>query len=100
LLAACGLAACDARVHDQQTRSTLDSTRMSSPTIAEVLDAHTPALMAISGVQGTGIGEQDGKPCIIVFVRKRDARLKREIPARLDGYAVRIDEVGEVRPVK
>ena len=73
---------------------------MSSPTIAEVLDARTPELMAIAGVQGTGIGEQDGKPCIIVFVRTKDARLEREIPARLDGYPVRIDEVGDVRPLK
>src|SRR5512139_2872848 len=95
-LAVCGLAACDARVHDQESRSGLDSTRMSSPPITEVLDAHTPALMAIPGVVGTAIGEQEGKPCIIVLVRKKHARLERDIPDRLDGYPVRIDEVGEV----
>ena len=73
---------------------------MSAPTITDVLNAQTPALMAIPGVVGTGLGEEKGAPCIIIFVRKKDARLKRELPKQLGGYPVRVDEVGEIRPLR
>jgi hypothetical protein len=68
--------------------------------INDVLQAHTSSLMAIPGVVGTGVGELKGKPCILVFVRKLDATLKRELPKELEGHPVEIEEVGEVRPVR
>lgn len=68
--------------------------------INDVLETHAAELMAIPGVVGTGIGEEKGKPCILVLVRKKDDRLRRQIPTQLDGYPIRIDEVGEVRPVE
>ena len=61
---------------------------------------HTATLMAIPGVVGTASGEQAGKPCILVFVSRKSTGLLRKIPARLDGYPVRVDEIGDIRPLK
>ncbi len=47
-------------------------------------------------VIGTGIAECDGHPCLNVFVSAPDAAHGR-IPDSLDGYAVRIVVVGDVR---
>lgn len=69
------------------------------PTITQVQERNTPALMGISGVVGTGVGEQAGRPCIIVFVKAKDESLEARIPAVLEGYPVRIEEVGEIRPI-
>ncbi len=60
---------------------------------------HTPALMAISGVVGTAQGEENGKPCVVVYVKKLDARIRREMPSMLDGYPVRIEASGEIGPL-
>jgi len=38
-----------------------------------------------------------GKPCIMVFVAKKDAEALRRIPASLDGYPVRVEASGEFR---
>jgi hypothetical protein len=67
------------------------------PDIGEVLKRHTPALLSIDGVVGTGEGEQDGAPCILVLVKRRTPELERAIPSSLEGYPVRIQAVGEVR---
>jgi hypothetical protein len=91
------LVTCDGRAPERVNPSSEDSTHMSS--ITDVLEAHTAELMAIPGVVGTGIGEEDGEPCILVLVAKKDERLRRQIPTRLGGFRVRIDETGEVRPV-
>jgi hypothetical protein len=74
-----------------------DSPPMTSRTIEQVLAAHTPELMAIAGVVGTGIGAEGDRPCLIVFVAKREPRLAREIPAAIEGFPVKIEEVGTVR---
>lgn len=73
---------------------------MTSSDIADVLARHTPELMAIPGVVGTGQGLQDDRPCIIVFVEEKTDELVREIPTTLEGWPVRVDEVGEIRPLK
>ncbi len=72
---------------------------MSRPTIEQALERHAQELMQIAGVVGTGIGESDGRPCIIVLVSRRTRALERAIPSAIDGYPVRIDEVGEIRPL-
>jgi len=71
---------------------------MNRPPIDQVLQVHTGTLMAVPGVIGTGEGEHQGTPCILVFVRRRTAELERAIPSSLDGYPVRLKETGEVRP--
>ena len=52
-----------------------------------------------SGVVGTGEGRCEGKPCIKVFVIKKTSDLDEKIPKNLDGYAVIIEEIGEIKPL-
>ena len=73
---------------------------MTAPSIETVLERHTPYLMSIPGVVGTAQGEENGAPCIIVFVKEKDAAIERAIPATLEGYPVRIEAVGEIRPIR
>jgi hypothetical protein len=54
-------------------------------------------VMALPGVVGVAIGQCDGEPCIKVLVAARTADLAGKIPARFKGYAVAIDETGELR---
>lgn len=64
--------------------------------IEQVQAAHEAAWLALPQVIGTGIAECDGHPCLNVFVSAPDAAHGR-IPDSLDGYAVRIVVVGDVR---
>ena len=68
--------------------------------IEDVLRDHTPDLMARPGVVGTAQGEDGGRPCIIVFVAKTTEALAKSIPREIEGYPVRIDETGEIRPLR
>ncbi len=68
-------------------------------TIEAVLKQHTDSLMSLSGVVGTAQGECAGKPCIRVFVVKKSADLLKQIPTVIEGYAVEVQETGEIRAV-
>ena len=46
------------------------------PPLADVLRQHTPSLLAISGVVGTGEGRSDGQPVFVVIVVRRTADLE------------------------
>jgi len=94
------LAGCERKAQDNFGGSDPDSTSMTASSIEIVLARHTPKLMSIPGVVGTAQGEDEGKPCILVFVKEKDERIRREIPSTLEGYPVRIDEVGEIRPIR
>lgn len=71
---------------------------MTSKTIEAVLAAHTDSLMAIPGVVGTAIGRCDEAPCIRVFLAKPSAAARRRIPEALEGYAVKVEVTGPIRP--
>jgi len=74
-------------------------TPMNRPPIEQVLQAHATELMAQPGVVGVYQGAlADGSPCIGVMVIKKTAELEKKIPRTLEGYPVRIDETGEIRP--
>jgi hypothetical protein len=74
-------------------------TPMNRRPIEQVLQAHTTELMAEPGVVGVYQGAlADGSPCIGVMVVKKSAELEKKIPRTLEGYPVRIDETGEIRP--
>jgi len=64
--------------------------------IAEVLRDHTPELMALPGVIGTGEGAKDGKPVILVIVAAGSNAGSR-IPHEIEGYPVVLQETGPVR---
>jgi len=69
---------------------------MSQRAIADVLRDHTPELMTIPGVIGTGEGAKDGRPVILVIVA-RGSGAGRRIPSRIEGYSVVLQETGPVR---
>jgi hypothetical protein len=70
---------------------------MTARSISEVLKSHTPELMAIPGVVGTGEGAASGGPVIFVLVSRRTPEAESHVPKRLEGYPVEIRVVGEVR---
>ena len=73
-----------------------------SPTrpIENVLRDHTAELMAIPGVVGVyQAALDDGTPCIKVMVVKKTRALAARIPNELEGYPVRIDVTGVIRPL-
>lgn len=66
-------------------------------TIEQVQHEQGSRLMDIPGVVGTGVGQCDGQPCIVVFVREDSPALRRAVPTQLGGYPVRIEVTGEIR---
>ena len=69
-------------------------------TIAEVLETHTPALMARPEVVGTGIGECEGRPCIKVFVVEKTAELQSQVGEEIEGFPVELVESGRIRALE
>lgn len=67
--------------------------------IKEVLRAHTGELMSLPGVVGTAQGLCADRPCIKVYVIKKNAELGQRIPDTIEGYPVTIEETGEFRPL-
>lgn len=69
--------------------------------IEAVLAAHTPELMAMTGVVGTYMGAlDDGTLVIKVMVVEATAELRQRIPEQLEGYPVIIEATGEIRPLE
>src|SRR5207249_11999625 len=54
--------------------------------------------MALPGVVGTAIGLCDGVACIRVFLADSSAAARGRIPAQLDGYSVKVEVTGPIRP--
>jgi hypothetical protein len=70
---------------------------LSGVTVSEVKDKCTAELMVIKGVVGVGIGEQNGLPCIKVFLENGSAELKVKIPKTLEGYRVVTEVTGPIK---
>ena len=92
LVVAAALASCARRDHREETQA------VTSKTIEAVLAAHTNSLMALPGVVGTAIGLCDGAPCIRVFLADSGAAARRRIPTQLEGYPVKVEVTGPIRP--
>jgi hypothetical protein len=67
-------------------------------TIEQTLAEHVDSLMAIPGVVGTAIGRCGGLPCIRVFLANTNPVTRARIPSELDGYPVRAEVTGPIRP--
>ena len=68
--------------------------------INTVKEAHTSELMKLPGVVGVYVGSTDeGQMYIGVMVKKKTPELEQQIPRSLEGYAVRIEETGEIKPM-
>ncbi len=88
---ALSVAGCHTRRHEEPV------TASASRPLTEVLAAHTPELMKLSGVVGTAESRlDDGRPCILVMVIRLTPELRSRIPGRLEGWPVRIDETGRI----
>jgi hypothetical protein len=65
--------------------------------ISAVKDLATPGLMAIPGVVGVGVTEDDDGPAILILVKELTSELKLRLPSTLVGYRVIVEAVGEIR---
>lgn len=65
-----------------------------------VLAAHEKEWMAIPGVVGVYVGMlDDGKsPCLKIMLARRTPEAD-QIPAQIDGFPVRVEVTGEIRPL-
>jgi len=67
----------------------------------EVLDGHASRLMKIDGVVGVYAGAlPDGAPCLVIMLRDDGPEKRGELPGELEGYPVRLEVGGEIRPLK
>lgn len=73
---------------------------MTAVPLAEVLRRHTPELLAIPGVNGTGEGREGGVPVLVVFVERTTTELEARIPKSIEGHPVVIREIGRVTPYR
>lgn len=66
-----------------------------------VLNDHDEKLMAMPGVVGVYVGllEDDKTPCLKVMLVRKDTKLESQIPSMLEGYPVRTEVTGEIRPL-
>jgi len=71
---------------------------MPSKSIQEVLRDHTPELLRIPGVVGTGQGERNGRPTLMVMLNHpADSTVTRLLPRVIEGYPVEVRVVGDVK---
>ena len=63
--------------------------------IEQIKAKHEARLLSVEGVEGVGIGEDNGKPVIKVYVTKKTKAVHENIPERLDGYPVVMEVTGE-----
>jgi hypothetical protein len=64
-------------------------------TIEQVKDQHVTELMSIEGIEGVGIGEEEDRPVIKIYVSNASRELRQQVPTELEGYPVRIEVTGE-----
>lgn len=69
--------------------------------LSDVLKDNAGRLMKIEGVVGVYEGLLDnGEQCITVMVKSDRPGLKDEIPSAIEGYPVRLEIGGEIRPMR
>lgn len=68
--------------------------------INTVMEAHTEELMAIKGVVGVAIGEnEEKKPCIMILVLEATDEILDKLPKEIEGHPVCPFESGEIKPL-
>lgn len=86
---------------DNRTGSGSEETMKPKRTIVEVLNDHSDTLMAVEGVVGVFSGlTGQGEPCIVVMAKEETPLIRRSIPAKIEGYTVRVEYGGEIRPLR
>ena len=69
---------------------------MPRKTIETVLKEHRQRLLSLHGVVGVAIGsQQEGEPCIVVYISEKTSDVLGRCPAVLEGYDVVVEESGD-----
>lgn len=77
-----------------------DNTKMQKKPIEKVIKENKGKLLAIPGVQGFYQGQmEDGSDCIVIMVDSLTKENEKVIPDSLDGYPVRTEEGGQIKPL-
>ncbi len=63
--------------------------------VEDVQRRHSDELMSIDGVEGVGVGEDDGEPTINVYVGRMSTALTEAIPDRIEGFRTKLEASGE-----
>lgn len=63
--------------------------------LEQVRDEREADLLAIEGVEGVGIGDDAGTPCIVVYASDTRQPIRERIAAALSGVRYRIEASGE-----
>jgi hypothetical protein len=74
------------------------SSQEASPA-SSIREEHRARLMAIDGVEGVGVGQnQIGDEAIVVYVR--DQEVAKQVPRELDGISVQVQVTGPIDALK
>lgn len=57
----------------------------------------TGRVMGRPGVSGTAVGLRHGKPCLVVYLNRGEGARKPDIPSRVRGFPVVVEETGPFR---
>jgi len=77
-----------------------ENSNMSRKPVSQVIEERQDELFSIPGVQGFYEGAGDtGETVIVVMVDSLTEDLRKSLPDSLDGYPVKIDAGGVVRPL-
>jgi dihydroxyacetone kinase len=77
-----------------------DNGKMQRKPIEQVLKDRQEMLLSIPGAQGFYQSKlESGADCIVIMVDKLTEENKDKCPKSLDGYAVLIEEVGQIKPL-
>jgi hypothetical protein len=66
-----------------------------------VLAAHDKKLLAMPDVVGVYVGTLEDRrtPCLRVMLARKNPKTERRIPRSIEGYPVRVEISGEIRPM-
>lgn len=72
---------------------------MKLESVRAVKKRYEQMLLDIDGVVGVGVGlSSKGQPCIKAYVKAKIEELGGEIPNKLDGVQVVLEEIGDIIP--
>ena len=63
--------------------------------IAKIKKQYAPQIMQIQSVVGVGTEHEGEREILKVFVARKTSNVLEKIPKEIEGYAVKIEEVGD-----
>ena len=77
-----------------------DSSDMQKKPISQVLKEHQDELLSVPGVQGFYESKTEkGNDLIVIMVDSLTEKNRKEFPDSLEGYPVKIEETGKIKPL-